>query len=314
MKKEYVFILLFSFLIFGNCINEDNSDCPYGKYVLFKIINPKYQYKEVVDKVDLYLYNEEEILVGEYSYSKAQLEGSELKAMIPYDRAGNYSIVALINQSERYLTFNKGELKELRTELLTDEGDSVKFKLADIYHSYKEVSFKGNTAMTNDTMYLSKNTNHINLEIEIHDYDLPDNASLVTHICGNNGTYNFSNKSVGNRKITYLPHSSDFGDIRNEIMNFRYLFTIMRLWIGDDLKICLEQHEPGTLPETLAEVMLTEEIAKLENELTGEKLYDTDEKLELEDEFDIRIVFDNTFTIIELKINDWFVIKPEIEL
>lgn len=312
-KKEYILILFSSLLLFGSCIEEDLDDCLRGKYICFKTNNPKYKYEEVVDKVNLYLYDEGENLVSEYSYSRQQLIDSDYKAYLPQHLNGNYLLVALVNHEDCYSTTEVSQLSKLKTKL-NAENDSVRSKQADLYHAYREVSFGDTYHITSDTVSLSKNTNHINLEVELRDYPMPANATLCTHICGCNGIYNYNNKSLGGAKLTYIPHTLVSENISGNKITLNNISTIMRLWIGDDLSICLEQHEPGKSPVNLTNLMLTKEIASIANDLTNEKLYDTNEKLELEDEFRIRVVLDGELSVVELRINNWYLIKEDVDL
>lgn len=315
-RKEYILILFSSLLIFGGCINEDLSDCPRGKYIYFKTNSPKYVYENIVKKVDLYLYDEGENLVSEYSCPREDLDGNNYRIYIPQFPNGNYVAVALVNQDNHYETLDKSKLTSLRTRLLTTSGDSVKIKPNDIYHSNKEMNFGDTYHITSDTMFLSKNTNHINLSVQIKDHKMPDANTLGTTITGANGEYNYNNRSVGNSTLTYIPHTtSPIEKVQNTIV-FKNSTTIMRLWIDADLMVNVIEYENGVTPKNkpVASLNLMDMISKVKNDATGEYLYNTNEKLELEDEFNIEVIYDSSFSIIDLKVNDWFCIKNSVRL
>lgn len=301
-EKKYILILLsFLFTITG-CIDEDYSDCEKGIYINFKTLNPKYEYTEIVENVEIHLYDVQNNLVNNYTYSRNQLEGSEYKAYIPEQKAGNYSTVAVVNMSDSYKISNKEYENSFLLEVLTDPKDSIQKKLPDIYHSIKEISF-GRLNPQDELMELSKNTNHIDVTVIFEDDILSPGKKLNAYIKGSNGIYNANNKSVGKTPITYCAHFNE----KKEDDSYLFSFTTLRLWIGDDLKLSIVEEGEET-SRILNELMITEEIAKLTNS-SGEKIYDTDEKLEFEDEFKIKIMIDNT-GMIGLKINDWYAVYP----
>lgn len=304
MNKRIILSLASALLFLGSCIKEDLSRCPQGKYIVFETINPKYPFGQIVSKVDLYLYDDRETLVGRYTYSREQLQADGLRARLPKQPDGNYFLVALVNHEDCFATTGAETRSTLRTGVKTEAGDSVSFKLADIYHGCKDISFVSSTSESRDKVYLSKNTNNVNLTVELRDADNPQAtaALLSTAVTGTNGTYDSRNTPVGTGKLTYLPHTT-------KAVSALHDFRTMRMWIGDDLTVHARRTDNGqqqSLP-------LTGTLSGME--IDGYKPYDTDEKLELEDEFDIHVVFDGQMTIVALKINDWYLIKqPGIDL
>lgn len=156
-------------------------------------------------------------------------------------------------------------------------------------------------------MYLSKNTNNIHLTVHMSDGAVPASAQVDAYMHGCNGLYDSQNKAKGNTMVTYLPHAS------SKVVTSTYDFTTLRLWIGDDLTMKIEQNESGKQAVPLATIPVTQWLAELEND-NGEKLYDTDDKLEMEDEFNIEISLDGKAVIIGVKINGWYLIKPNVDL
>lgn len=87
------------------------------------------------------------------------------------------------------------------------------------------------------------------------------------------------------------------------------------MYIGDDLEVLIKRYEDENA-ESVQEVsfMLTEYISQLVDG-DGYYLYSTDEDLELqEDPFVVRILLDCDFAIAEITVNNWFVIKPGVDL
>lgn len=192
-------------IIWGGCdINEDLSNCYRGIHISFKTINPNYQFEEIIGSLDLYLYNHEEVLVEKYSYSQQQLISTNYKAYIPYHASGEYFLVAIVNPHELYAITGEDELITFHNQLITDSNNIISSKLPDIYHSFKEIRFTEATYVTNDTLMLSKNTNHIKLEVEIQGYTLPENSSIKTNITGANGIYDYINRPLNGPDIIYF--------------------------------------------------------------------------------------------------------------
>lgn len=307
--------LLALVFIMGSCINDDLSDCPVNKYLYFETLNSKYTFREVVEKVDLYMYDGDK-LVDTKTYSRTDIQATDYKIpLYDYPNKSERWCIALVNQTENcYRTVNADQIQTLQTELIATEGDTVKNRISDLFHGAKGLYFEYPHTMT-DTIYLKKNTNDINLFVSFDGYKLPSGSRLDAVLSGTNGQYDSDNNPVKITRYTYLPYNQNVND---GPYAFTAHFTTMRLWIGGDKEIRLDKESVSDTGGPNARKMLhklnvTEVLAQITGP-NGDYLYDTNEKLEAEDVFNIFITLDGNFVILELKINDWFLIKDGIKI
>lgn len=301
-------------LLMGSCINDDLSNCTVERYLHFETLNKKYNFKDIVEKVDLYIYDGDE-LINTKTYSRTDIQATDYKIpLYGYPGKTKLHYIALVNQSETcYHTINTEQKKDLLTEILPAQGDSVKNRLSNIFHGAKYIDFDYSTANTSDTIYLKKNTNNINLFVSFDGYELPENNYLKSFISGSNGKYDYENTPITDTKYTYLPYNSKVNDKQYA---YTSQFTTMRLWIGADTEIKLEKEDftgSPVITESVQKLNITEVLAKIVDS-NKEYLYNTNEKLEKEDEYNIFITLDGSFVIMDLTINNWFVIKGGVGL
>jgi len=297
-------------LILGSCINDDLSNCWYGRHLHFQTINNKYEFKSVVEKVDLYIYNKNGNLEEIKTYYKEELRSSDYKIYISDEhKKTEYEYIALVNQMDYYQTNNYEEMKTFVTEIIADNKNIVKNKLTDIFYGSKTIDFDNKISDT-DTIYLIKNTNNINLSVKYEEGVLQNEESLNTYINGTNGKYDVENKPTGGVLYTYLPYSGETMQTMSD-----YKFTTMRLWRGGDATVYIEKHPNENIENVTHRQFLniTETLASVTG-TDGEKLYDTNEKLERYDEFDIEVFLDSNFAIAKIIIGDWEYIYNEEEI
>lgn len=305
--------LLMLLILSGSCINDDLSDCPSGRYLHFETINTKYTFQDIVETVDLYIYDGNE-LADTKTYTRQDIQSMGYKVYLDERPSGTqFHYVAIVNQTEDYYqTIDSENLETMFTELASSRGDS----LPDLFHGAKDILFEYRLHGTTDTIYLKKNTNKINLYVGFEGYELPEESTLNSYIQGKNGQYDSENKPVEKTRYTYQPYRWTMGTGEYDYDSH---FTTMRLWIGSDTDITLEKHDSPVSPlrseqvQQLYKLNIVEELAKVVAG-NGEYLYNTDEKLELEDEFDIILLLDGNFVVLELIINDWVVINNNVPL
>ncbi|MDH6306321.1 hypothetical protein M2463_002989 [Parabacteroides sp. PH5-13] len=307
--------ILILLLFLGSCINDDLSECPSGRYLHFETLNGKYSFRDVVETVDLYIYKGNS-LVETKRYSRGEIQATGYKIYLN-DRPNGTELryVALVNQAEDcYHTTGSETLEGMLTGLVSSETDS----LADLYHGTKDILFEHRSAGVADTIYLKKNTNKINLYVGFDGYELPQGSTLHSYIQGRNGQYDSENKPVENSRYTYHPYRWALGGEESRY-DYDAHFTTLRLWIGADTDLSIEKQNTAVSPLRATEAQLlyrlniVEELAKVVSS-GGTYLYDTNEKLELEDEFDIILLLDGNFVVLELIINDWVVISNRVPL
>lgn len=314
-KIVYIVIVIFILWLPSGCYREDLSDCPQGLLLKLEPTITKYTIDEIINDVTLYLFNEQGDYVAKYHYQRDALQGPELLVPVPQQRTGKYTFVVLVNHDEKdYTTFGTEKCESLLTRLLTEPNFTFSRKQADLYHGHKVIEVTQGLKVVTEEVEISKNTNNINLQLEIREYNLEENEEISAQLTGTNGTYDYANKPTGNTVITYNPHTPGPAVAEQGVYRREDQFRTMRLWIGDDLKLTIYRNFPDLKPIEMASIMLTKTIAEIKDPSTGDYLYNTDEKLELEDEFNISLVLDETYTIVDLIINNWYVVKSGEDL
>ncbi|GEM_PF-4283467 len=253
-------------------------------------------YEEFVENIDLYLFDTDGYLVNSYSYRKDDLYN--YKALLPMQEEGDYLLVASVNNSDDYSTSGKDDLQSFQISLKTDEANIIRRKQADIYHGMQNVSFTPSTWLfwEEDTVPLYKNTNHINVSLTYNGYTSPGESTLNMFIEGNNGTYDYKNDCMSSSLRTYYPHSIEA--VSEKVDRFR--FTTMQLYIGSDLLLYLQDKNAD------GKIILNKQLNILSY---LSRIYPTNDHLDQEDIFNIDLTIDGDFQILELKINDWFLIR-----
>ena len=300
MKKANIFfwLLLLSLSVIS-CISEDYDNCPKGYYIRFYPQNQKHDLKQMINTVDLYLYGEDGSLHKEIHRTKEELRPADGAVFIPLLPAGEYKVLALINHDPScYEISSYQKFEEVHTSL---PEELIKTPPADLFVGIKPLEFKQNEkyAMT-VPMKIAKQTNHINLKIVFQDYEQPADAILNSHIYGSNGKFEYSTYSCSNIYRKYIGHKKD----SSQDTNAAFQLTTMRLWAGADINLVVEEEYPSLGETRSVKINLVEELMKVKDE-KGELLYDTDEKLEFNDEYDITMTLDGNFVLLELTIDNW---------
>lgn len=299
-KKTFFFLLIVSLVSLTGCFSDDLSNCPVDLHLYFESVMPKYTYEGVTNRLDLYLYNGMDVLADKYTYSKAELEAIDYRPVLPLGACDRYTLIALVNAESEYAVTGTEELHTFHVSLLASAGGVVRNKQANLFFARKEVFTKDVTSDTKciyETLALYKNTNHLFVDITFESPVGLQLGELNTYLEGNNGSFNHQNKChpVSNR--VYLPHETN---VAPGNANIQYSLTTMQLWIGSDLTLLVEEEQKELLRLRVMDYL--------------SKVYDTDEKLDKEDMFYLNLVLKNDFTIVELKINGWYVIRSGVEV
>lgn len=306
-KSTYILILVLLLLsVMQGCIKDDLGNCYKERFIWFKSINTKYDYAKIVQQVNLYIYDEKEQLTGELIYTQKDLIQTGSKVYIPVQYTEKYRVVALVNLLDHYVVYDTDELMTWRTSLETGKGNEISFKLPDLYHSRKNITFGPENPLPGDTMYLTKNINHIYLTVECSTPGVLE--SIQPYMYGSNSLFNCENRLLGDRMITYHPH-----DAKVMTNQRKYSLTTMLLRIGGDLSLYFKEQNPDGSVANRKLFNITEELAKVRDS-NGNRLYFSDARLAFEDEYNFTIVLDASSQIIDLKINDWYVVKDYVEI
>lgn len=301
MKKFIPFCLVTILILsFKGCFKDDLSNCPAKLQVYFESVMTKYEYETVTNRLDLFLYNGMDELSGMYTYSKAELEAVNYRPVIPLGTCDRYTLLALVNVADCYEVSDTETLGTFRVALKSTANDTVRQKQTELFFAREELSMTDmnlSDRCVYQTLPLYKNTNHIFVDVAFESsYNLAT-AVPGAYIKGNNGSFDQYNTCHTNSHRVYLPHkvSADIGNV-----TVQYQFTTMQLWIGSDILLLLEEQQ-----SEIFRLKIMEHISKV---------YDTNEKLDQEDRFYLTLVLTDDFTILELSVNGWYVIRSGVEV
>jgi Protein of unknown function (DUF1812). len=300
IKIKHILAILAIALITASCIRDETEDCLEGKYICFESIMKKYDYRDIVNNVDLFLYNESGKLVSHYSYLRQDLHGEDYMAFVPMHPAGNYTAVAVINNSDDYVITGMDRIETFDVFLKTDTGDTLKHKQADIYQGLEQIEFieRKNSIVDYDTLNFWKNTNHFYVTINYSGYEIPEGATLTAYIQGNNGQTDYRNDCPAECLRVYEPHEETYPTY--------FVFTTHKLWTKMDLQLIVRvENSDGTGFEhriSVAEALATNYLP--------DRIYDTDEKIWQEDEYYLSLKIGKLFALISINSIDWSVVGP----
>jgi hypothetical protein len=223
---------------------------------------------------------------------------------------GQYTIVALLNPSPLHYEITGAEsLTTFRTELKADRLDTIARKPSDLFYAHRDLSHVQATKIRYDTVYFQKNTVNFTVNVQLDEHTLPAEHNLRVAIEGNNGIFDYLNSKSARRY--YLPYGDPQVITRAIKEEHVYQFRTMNFRTVDALVLSVREQGPAT------DHARSIDIVKALGNVTfddGSHPYDTDEKLAQEDEYDLTVVLDADFEILELRINDWFSIKDDLTL
>lgn len=286
-----------------------------SRVLYFKTIPEKYQFEEIVESVRLYVYDDDENrylktfrdVTAEELLSSAY--GVILSEWEELPDNNNYHIIGVLNLNEHYEISGHEALDSYETRIVRDENHEISDDLNDIFIGYIRLDPITKTVYE-DTIYLEKLTNRIYLTVEFFDFELPAGTELISYITGSNSEYNYLNNSLGYTTMTYKPHT--YG-AEHESM-FKFELTTGKLYLEDDLVLWIEMYDVLGRKVGEQSINLTDRIAETQDD-NGNYLYNTNQKLQEEDEFYLYLLIDGNFEIIEFNVNDWYlVVDPGVDL
>jgi hypothetical protein len=311
MNKRKLLSLLLLALMMTGCTKENYRNCPAGLYVSFQPDNPKHDYPELVTKVDLYFYCLEGNLKASFSYLRDELRPYDRAAFVPQITAGEYRLVAVVRNGMDYETYEVDSYATLYTKL---EQETVSEKLTDLFTSEKLVTVgrSGGNIQT-ENMMLAKHNNNIRLKIVYEGYMTPAGMSLEAFAEENSGIFLYSSySSPAIRYVRYMPWNESAA---NNGLTQLFDISVFRLWIGSGATICIRETDTltGTITGRSYTLNITEILTRVEN-LAGEYLYDTNEKLEYNDEYEITITLGPDFVVLAITVDNWNIIGGGVGL
>lgn len=314
--KYHIFIYFSLFIFLNSCYKEDMSDCYDDDFNLsFSLIMNKYKFENIVDNLVLYQYDDKGELLEEYEFSRKQLESDDFIVKLPLPAKGIYTFVAIANINDTFhRVYSKDKRGDFLLRLITKEF-SVTDKIDDIYQGYKQIIIDDEEEVPRtENIELTKHTNNITVIVETTDSEPENNPEFSTTISGTNGVYNYRYQPLPSEIITYIPHESVF---KRNSLSLTDQYRIMRIWIDDDMKLGIFNKDADGNKKEISSIMLTAAIADMKD-MQGNLLYNTDEKLEQEDEFEIHVLLKpdgETYAVAEIWVNGWMiVINPGVIL
>ncbi|MCD8173210.1 MAG: FimB/Mfa2 family fimbrial subunit [Alistipes sp.] len=320
MKNLLYKILILSItLSVASCsVKEDMDDCPPAglnritiEFECIRIYDTgdrEIVFDKVTDELELLFYDKQGSLINDLRYDAARLAENEWRVYVEQEaaNAGHYTLLALVNYDNEHYTFTgKEKLETLLAGLKygpsrseTSGMDEIDFPLTDTYYGRYDLALDYDSNTRSHKVMLSKNTNMINLTVICQDEeDFRSITSFETRISGNNTLYDWENSAVEAQAVSYVPYASSYND---EGRWYTDRNKTMRLWHTSDLNLEIEITAAGLVHHQ------TQNIAEW---LVKDDRYDTDEKLEHYDEFDIEITYAKGFVIISVMINGWYIIN-----
>ncbi len=311
--RDKILAILFLLPIMSGCVKEDYSNCPEGLYIAFEPINPKHIYPDKVQRVSLYFYNPESgDLAADFHYEKDELRVSDRAAFVPQIPAGTYRVVAVINDGIYTRTAGTGNYTTLHT-MLDDE--EMAYKPADLFTAEKDITVTVNTTMVVpvETMAIVKHNNDIYLNIIYDDYNAQEGMTFTSWIEGSDYCYEYAARRNTLHALSWP------WDIQTNVsgMPIRFSYSVMRLSLASDLVLHL-QETPVSRAEAPRHYSfnLVDALARIIDETNPDNqyLYDTDQELEYNDEFELTIKIGKEKVQIAVGIDRWDTIGGRVEL
>lgn len=310
MNKKNILLLLFlPILMLAGCTKEDYRNCPAGLYVTFEPQNPKHNYAELVQGLDLYFYGQDGNLAANFHYDRDELRPYDRAAFVPQIPAGKYRLVAVVNDGADTETSGIEKYETLKFGLKKETVDS---KITEFFTAQKQITVGlPGTEIPTEKMELYKHNNHVRLKIVYDGYDAPADMTLQAYMQGHNRTfgYLFEGYSLEGLAI-YLPWTTRYN---TEGLPEEFDMATMHIRLGGDLTVHLEEtSETGATGRSIV-LNLADELKKVKNS-AGQYLYDTDEKLWYYDEYEITVTIGKDFVVIGLTIDNWTIIGGGVEV
>jgi len=310
MNKRKILSLLLPMLLAAGCVKEDNRNCPTGLYVTFEANNPKHDYPELVTGVALYFYGPDGELKANFHYSREELRSYDRAAYVPSIPAGNYKVVAVVNGEDDYETYEVENYQTLWTKV---RQDIVTNKLTDFFTSEKQITIGHRSGVSTEKMMLAKHNNNIRLKILYEGYIASDNTVLEAFAKESSALFHYSTySSFATHPVRYHPWNELLG---HNGLPLQFDISVFRLWIGSDATICLRETEALTGTDTgrFYTLNITEALITVKNS-ADEFLYNTNEKLEYTDEYEVTITLGKDFVVLSLSINNWYIIGSGVDV
>ncbi len=280
-------------LLFAGCIQEDLSDCPpVGIKVYFSYAStyaPKGINPAEVDRIDLFVFDEQGIFLSQWSDETPQLS-PDYYITISSLPEGDYQFIAWGGMHECYAAapavFKVGQTTFAEAKLVLEHLSSdIPAGLHPLFHAAK-ISHIDPVREQMVVMPLVQNHNTINLSTE----GLPSSGDTFRFtITDNNGQYNFDNSFAPDVNFNYTTLCGK--DAQGQLQS---TLTVLRLGADRHPQLTVYNETEGT-------VLFTEDLVKLINAAGTIDFATTHD-------FDIRLKF-HTDASVDVMVNGWLVIE-----
>jgi len=312
--QKVIAVLIVS-LFFTGCISDDMSDCFPDKLSLRFVYNYNKDYADKFDQqvntLDLFIYDKEtdELLESVHIKKEELLEGNiyEFETLPP---VGQYLVVVWGNlNSEYYDCDGHSVYSGMKVELRSNAARLVERRQGSLFHGIVEFS-AGESGEKEVSLIKDTNDIHIIITDTSDEGAYAEPGQLTAKIDADNSAYKYDNLPIANYKqIQHIANTSP--DASNAAV-LKADLTVMRLFIGDNSKITIEDSKFG-IPITdekgkeVKNTSLTDLLMKDEN-INSNAAFDRHDDYTLY--FETKVI--RGVTVLALvRINDWNLIVME---
>ena len=332
-KRNIILSLLLVLPLLTGCLRDDYGDC---LYVTFDSLNPKHAYADEVEHVSLYFYDENGDLVRDYHYDKSQLRQSDMAAIVPGLPAGNYKMVAIVNDGIHTTTEGYEHYSTLHTRL---DGGTLESELTSIFIAEKDFSANADPQIQTEKMTLRKLSNNVHVHLlydqevgpgeEFAPYVPTEGTNLTAWVEGTNGYYHHELVGGSTKLVANPWYRADNGD-PHYLPDHPSQFSITTMDMRHDGKLTLYLSErlTGGRSEDVELRQISLDIADYLRRTQEElgTVYATDEEfqqyLDFEDEFHIYIRLGNVVEIVtgpeghylRIEVRGWDLVSGKINV
>jgi hypothetical protein len=313
MKMRNIILTLLLLLpILTGCTKEDYRNCPAGLYIAFETINPKQSYPDEVQNLSLYFFDPQTgDLAEEFHYLREELRETDRAALVPQIPAATYRVVAVINDGIDTQTTGAENYATLKTML---NEQTVDYKPVNFFTGEKEITVNVNTtkSIPVETMPVIKHNKNIHLNIVYDGYVAQPDVTFTSWIEGSDACYEYATQQ-NTSLARFTPWEVQLND---DGMPSRFSLSTMRFVRESDLTLHLQETANTRTVSAHYIFNLTDELAGIidESNPDNEYLYDTDEEIEFEDEFEITIKIGKDNIAIAVGVDRWDTIGGGVEL
>lgn len=302
LKQKYIFPFFIGiiFLLQG-CMKEDLSSC--GLFLQFKYKDNTDKFLDSIKTVHLFAFDEGGYFVGQWMHSTSS--GNQMR--LPLEK-GTYTLVAWGDISNKFsytkLVTGVTNFSQALMSLKRDREYTVRDKLMPIYHSVVyNLSVKKigrqfcDLDFINDVNYIEVTMKGLPIKDDLEN----SRKGIVTenrfslYVTSSNGDYKFDNSRwESSPNIRYIPKYQQQSGVLSAD------FSVMRLSKGDDSRLIVNHTEDDGSIRELYNESLTELISK-----------NTSIDFDLESNFRIELLFDHTYAVIGVTVNDWEIVEND---